>query len=102
MVEAMRAHYLLRPEDRQNPYACLLNVACGIVADDGDGLVGERSHWGTDNRKLEALGLTEEQLDEAAQRGGEAFAEFAKRYVPPVPATAVAKPKSGLTRSIWK
>ena len=79
IVEAIQTQYLLRSEDLSHRFACLLNLASGLVADDGHGLLGEMSHWGGSMWKLDALGLTESRLQAAGARAREAFAEFQRR-----------------------
>src|SRR5476649_102983 len=78
-VEAVRNQYLLRSDDLVYKLACLLNLASGIVADDGRALLGETRHWGHSPWKLEAVGLTEESYHAAAKRARQAFAEFQRR-----------------------
>lgn len=79
IVEAIQSQYLLRSEDLNHRFACLLNLASGIVADDGHGLLGETSHWSGSVWKLDTLGLTESRLHAAAGRAREAFAAFQRR-----------------------
>lgn len=79
IVEAIQTQYLLRSEDLNHPFACLLNLASGLVADDGHGLLGEMSHWGGATWKLDTLGLTESRLQAAGARAREAFAAFLRR-----------------------
>jgi RNA polymerase sigma-70 factor, ECF subfamily len=79
IVEAIQAQYLLRSEDLSHRFACLLNLASGLVADDGHGLLGEMSHWGGSVWKLDTLGLTESRLQAAGARAREAFAAFLRR-----------------------
>ena len=79
IVEAIQTQYLLRSEDLNHKFACLLNLASGLVADDGHGLLGEMSHWGGTAWKLDTLGLTESRFQAAAGRAREAFAAFLRR-----------------------
>jgi HD-like signal output (HDOD) protein len=79
IVEAVRLHYLLRPDDAANRLACLLNLAGTLVAEASYGLVGEMRHWGAAGPKLAALGVTAPQLAGTSQRAREAFAGFLRR-----------------------
>lgn len=79
IVEAIQSQYLLRSEDLSHRFACLLNLASGLVADDGHGLLGEMSHWGGSVWKLDTLGLTESRLQAAGARARDAFAAFLRR-----------------------
>lgn len=79
IVEAIQSQYLLRSEDLAHPFACLLNLASGLVADDGHGLLGEMSHWGGSMWKLDTLGLTESRLQAAGARARDSFAAFQRR-----------------------
>lgn len=79
IVEAIQMQYLLRSEDLSNRFACLVNLASGLVADDGHGLLGETSHWGSSLWKLDSLGMTEDRFHAAAARAREAFAAFQRR-----------------------
>ncbi|HVU35240.1 MAG TPA: sigma-70 family RNA polymerase sigma factor [Opitutaceae bacterium] len=100
IVEAIQSQYLLRSEDLNNRFACLVNLASGLVADDGHGLLGEMSHWGGAMWKMEALGLSESRFHAAASRAREAFAAFQRRLrgeldtepaAPKAPAPAVSE-----------
>lgn len=79
IVEAIQSQYLLRSEDLNHRFACLLNLASGLVADEGRGLLGEMSHWGGSMWKLDALGLSETRFQAAAGRARDAFADFQRR-----------------------
>lgn len=95
IVEAIQSQYLLRSEDLNQRFACLLNLASGLVADDGRGLLGEMSHWGGSVWKLDSLGLSETRFQAAAGRARDAFAAFQRRLrgePEPEPAEAPAKP----------
>ena len=78
-IEAVRNQYLMRSEDLSDPFTCLLNLASGLVADDGHGLLGEARHWGHSQWKLETVGLSEAQFQAAAAGARQAFAEFQRR-----------------------
>jgi HD-like signal output (HDOD) protein len=73
IVGAVREHYLLRPEDYDNRLACLLNVAGRVVAEAGHTLPGDRRYWELSPRKLEIIGLGEDQVHAAGERARTAF-----------------------------
>ena len=73
IVGAVREHYLLRPEDYDNQLACLLNVAGRVVAEAGHTLPGDRRYWELSPRKLEIVGLREDQVHSAGERARTAF-----------------------------
>jgi HD-like signal output (HDOD) protein len=73
IVDAVREHYLMHSADYENKFACLLNVAGRIVAESGHTLPGDRRYCELSPRKLEIIGLTEEQMREAGSRAREAF-----------------------------
>jgi HD-like signal output (HDOD) protein len=73
IVRAVREHYLLRPEDYDNQLACLLNVAGRVVAEAGHTLPGDRRYWELSPRKLEIVGLREDQVHNAGERARTAF-----------------------------
>ncbi len=79
IVEAVRHHY--RPEVGQSNQrlACLLNLACGLVAKHGHGLPGEKSHWAISQDKIDALGLSEKRFHIAEAKSSETFAAFQRR-----------------------
>jgi RNA polymerase sigma-70 factor (ECF subfamily) len=81
IVEAIQTQYLLRSEDLNHRFACLVNLASGLVADDGHGMLGEMTHWGGSVWKLDALGLTETRFQAAASRARDAFAAFQRRLM---------------------
>jgi len=58
IVEAVRSQYQLRPEDQEQPLACLVNLTGRLVADAGHALLGETTYWGVTPAKLAAIGLT--------------------------------------------
>lgn len=79
IVEGVRNQYLLRSDDLAHRLACLLNLASGVVAEDGHGLLGETKHWGNSLWKLDAVGLTEVSFLVAVTRGREAYGDFRRR-----------------------
>lgn len=97
IVEAVQAQYLLRSEDLSHKLACLVNLASGLVADNGGGLLGETKHWGGGVWKLEALGITSDVLHTAGGRAREAYDEFSRRFVAdsPKPKRPAPAPKPG-------
>jgi HD-like signal output (HDOD) protein len=62
IVGAVREHLLLRDADYGNRFACLLNVAGWLTAQEQFGLPGERAYWDLAPRTLERLGLGEAQV----------------------------------------
>jgi len=70
---ALRAHYLGRPADREQPLACLLNVAGGLTQQAGRALNGELTWWETTPEKLRAAGVTTDDLETAAEAATAAF-----------------------------
>lgn len=92
IIEAVRNQYLLRSDDLAHRLACLANLASGLVADDGHGLLGEARFWGPTPWKLDAVGLSEAQFHSAAARARAAFGGFERRLRGDPPASAVASP----------
>jgi HD-like signal output (HDOD) protein len=62
IVGAVREHLLSRDTDYDNRFACLLNVAGWLTAQEQFGLPGERGLWNLAPRKLKRLCLSENQL----------------------------------------
>ncbi len=58
VVAAIRHHRLSSPEELKDPMACVLNLARGAAAADGDVLVGEAPHGTVTPEKLSAVGLS--------------------------------------------
>ena len=73
IVDGIRSHYLTKAADYENRMACLLNLAGLAVAEAGLTLPGDRRHWELDPRKLDALDMTEEVREMAADRARERF-----------------------------
>ena len=73
VVAAIREHLLVRNRGLESPFACLLNVAGAIVAENGHALPGEESCWALTPQKLATLGLDDKQWREAKD---EAFTHF--------------------------
>ena len=79
IAEAVRHHYRPAVDGGEQRLACLLNIACGLVAKHAHGLPGESGHWATPQSKLDALGLTEKRFQSAEARAVEAIAGFRQR-----------------------
>ncbi|MBI5382226.1 MAG: HDOD domain-containing protein [Opitutae bacterium] len=73
VVEGVREQYLLQPADYDNRLACLINIAGAVVAEAGHTLPGDRRYWELTPRKLEAAGLTEDQVLQIGIRTRTAF-----------------------------
>ena len=74
LIDAVRGHYepLADPEG-SNVGACILNLACGVVARFGLDLPGETGDWICTPAKLTLAGVTEVDLDECAERARRHF-----------------------------
>ncbi len=94
IVEAVQSHYLLRSGDLEHRLACVLNLASGLVANDGCGLLGEMTHWSAAEWKLEALGMTADRLEAAGERARSAFVEVVKLLGPDAPPLKPAPEKT--------
>lgn len=70
-VNAIREHYLLTPSTADLTH--LLNLAAGAADRGGHPFPGEARYWEAPPAKLEAAGLTAEQVDEALRRALEVF-----------------------------
>ena len=79
IVEAVRNQYLLRSEDLGLKLACLLNLAGGLVAENGYGLPGETRHWDNSLWKIDTLGLTEARFQAIGERARQVFVAFKRR-----------------------
>lgn len=75
VVAGVREHYGRQPAAELPRFACLLNLASTLVADEGAGLPGETRHWGLGAAKLELLGLTKRQAEAARDRANKLFAK---------------------------
>lgn len=67
MHEAVKAHYLESAKDLELKLAVVLNVANGLAERKGRGLPGEKTWWDITPQKLDALGLSEADLEKAAE-----------------------------------
>jgi len=72
---AVREHYLARPADFHNPFACRLNLAGWIAREGGAVFPGESAWWELTPQKLAGARLSEEQLHTAAAETAEAFGQ---------------------------
>lgn len=73
LVAAVQEHLLVTDAGRSDSFACLLNLAGGIVLAHGLALPGEAACWATSPEKFETLGLDEERFEAAS---AQAFAQF--------------------------
>lgn len=78
---AVRSHYQPEAEEHAQRLACLLHLACGLVAKHGHGLAGESDRWRLPQAKLDALGLSESRYQAAEARALAAFAGFRRRML---------------------
>src|SRR5258708_38115567 len=78
IIAAVRKQSLTREEDYEDRLACLLNLACGIIAADGHFIIGEKRHWAITFLKVASLGLEMEQLKKIEERTRKAFAAYRK------------------------
>lgn len=76
MISMVRDHYLLRDADYTNTLACLLNVANWITMQGRLGLTGEPCYLTLTEKKLQTLGLGEEDVREVAGQVEQAFARI--------------------------
>lgn len=76
IADAARYHYRPDVDETAQRLACLVNVACGLVAKHGHGLPGESGHWAMPQGRLDALGLTEKRFQAAEARAAEAIKGF--------------------------
>lgn len=67
MGEAIKVHLLEATADHEQKLAVVLNVANSLAERKGRGLAGERSWWEITPLKLEALGLSESDLEQATE-----------------------------------
>ena len=74
VIDAIHGHFdpLADPE-RSNVAACVLNLACGVVARFGLDLPGEAGDWSCTPAKLTLVGVSEADLTECAERARQHF-----------------------------
>jgi HD-like signal output (HDOD) protein len=70
-IAAIREHYLI--SSSQSALAHLLNLAAGAADRAGHSLPGEARYWDITAARLEVVGMTMEQVDEAMRRAIEEF-----------------------------
>ena len=70
---SIRAHYLTRSTDWDRPLAVLLNVANGLAHRVNRSCAGEASWWEITPEKLQAAGLSEDDIEPALAAAEEAF-----------------------------
>lgn len=75
-ISMVRDHYLLREADYENRQACLLNLACLLTQKATLGLTGEPAYLRLNPKKLEALGLSEDDLEEVSGQVSAAYARI--------------------------
>lgn len=75
ITDAISGHFdpLADPEN-SNVGACVLNLACGVATRFGLGLPGENGDWAPTEAKLTLAGVTEQDIDECADRARRHFA----------------------------
>lgn len=74
LVEAVQHHFEpLSDPHRSNAGACLLNLACGVVARFGLDLPGETGDWDCSEPKLTLAGVDENDLTECGERARRHF-----------------------------
>lgn len=74
IVDAIRCHLEPFAQPESNVGACVLNLSCGVAARFGLDLPGEISHWQIDEAKLTLANVTEDHLEECANRAREHYA----------------------------
>ncbi|PAW65650.1 MAG: hypothetical protein B9S34_10310 [Opitutia bacterium Tous-C1TDCM] len=74
LTEGIRAHYLARPADFEQPLAALLNLANGLSHRVSRSFAGEACWWEITPAKLQAAGLREEDFGPAVVETERAFA----------------------------
>jgi len=86
IVQAVRDQYQPDFKDAAQRLTSLVNLAGGLIADEGHGLLGETRHWGVAQPKLAALGLNARMIKAAINRARESFNRFQSRVMPEAPA----------------
>lgn len=66
LVAGVRLQYLRRAEDRGNAFAAVLNLAGELARQAGHALDGEIDWWSAADANLRAVGVTAEEMSEAA------------------------------------
>jgi HD-like signal output (HDOD) protein len=73
LVAALQDHLLLRDFAYENRFACILNLAGAIVAENGVALPGEAACWTVTPEKLAAIGIDENKFRSAATQATALF-----------------------------
>jgi hypothetical protein len=73
VVSAVREHLLMRSSDFGSRLACLLNVAGALTAEAGHALPGDRVYWALEPRRLEIVGVSEEEARAAGETAQHQF-----------------------------
>lgn len=74
VVDAIRGHVDPFGSSESNVCGCVLNLACGVAARFGLDLPGEVIHWQINEAKLTLANVSEEHLEDCAQRAREHYA----------------------------
>ena len=93
---AIGAHYAPELAASDNGLQALLNLACGAADRLGFGLPGEQSYWESSAEKFSASGVTDKQLDAAAERGSPDSRCSGRRSASPMEAARSAPGRGGL------
>ncbi|MBC8013637.1 MAG: HDOD domain-containing protein, partial [Methyloceanibacter sp.] len=93
IIAAIRGHYLPEGTEAPQRLACLLNLASGLIANEGQGLSGEARYWEQTPQKLEIVGLNARKLRNLATKANELFAGFQQRMEGQATAEAATKRK---------
>jgi HD-like signal output (HDOD) protein len=70
---ALGGHYVPEQAPGDPQLAALLNLAAGAADRRGFGLAGEEAYWDPTPRRLDAAGVSEEQLEAASEKGFQRF-----------------------------
>lgn len=73
IVEGVRYHFDPFAQGDSNTSACVLNLACGVVARFGLDLPGETSHWISSPAELKLAHIPESALEECAEKAREHY-----------------------------
>jgi RNA polymerase sigma-70 factor (ECF subfamily) len=85
IVRAVRQHYAVERNDAAQRLSLLVRLACGLVADEGHGLLGESRHWNAPETRREALGLNARMIKAAINRARDTLTRFQHRLASPLP-----------------
>lgn len=73
VVAAVREHLLMRGSDFGSRLGCLLNVAGALAAEAGYALRGDRTYWALEPRRLEIVGVSDEEARAAGETARQQF-----------------------------